>query len=167
MTGTSGDDTRAGSTGSDAVQGLAGNDTLYGRGGDDWVSGGEGADKLFGEAGADVLYGGLGADNLYGGAGADRFVYFQIADSALGAVDVVRDFNAADGDLVDVSLVDADSNLAGDQAFTLVGAFSGAAGQMTVSTVSGTSTLSFDVNGDGVADMVIKTVGAVGTAYVV
>lgn len=166
VTGTSGDETKVGGTGSDAVEGLAGNDTLYGRAGDDWVSGGEGSDKLFGEAGADVLYGGLGADNLYGGTGADQFIYFQIADSVTGAIDVVRDFNAADGDMLDVSLVDADTGVAGDQAFTLVGAFSGAAGQMTVSTVSGTSTLSFDVNGDSVADMVIKVVGTLGTNYV-
>lgn len=164
--GTASNDTRLGTAGSDAVQGLAGNDTLYGRDGDDWVSGGEGSDKLFGEAGADVLYGGVAADTLYGGAGADRFLYFQVADSTAATTDVIRDFNAADGDLIDVSLVDANTGLAGDQGFTLVGAFSGVAGQMTVSTVSGASTLSFDVNGDGVADMVIKTVGEVGSSYV-
>ncbi|MDB5471991.1 MAG: alkaline metalloproteinase [Caulobacter sp.] len=166
VTGASTNDTKVGGTGSDAVQGLAGNDTLYGRDGDDWVSGGTGADKLFGEGGADVLYGGSGADLLWGGAGADAFVYGATADSTAGAFDTIRDFSAAAGDVVDLSDVDANIGLAGNQAFALVAAFTGAAGQMTVSTASGISTLSFDVNGDGVADMVIKTLGAVEDNYI-
>ena len=148
------------------MQGLASADTLYGRDGDDWVSGGSGADRLFGEGGEDVLYGGSGADYLWGGAGADVFVYGATSDSTAAAFDYIRDFSAAAGDVLDVSAIDANTGVSGDQAFQRVGAFTGAAGQMTVSTASGISTLSFDVNGDGAADMVIKTLGDVGGSYI-
>jgi serralysin len=163
--GTASNDTRIGGDGSDGVTGLAGNDVLYGRDGNDWVGGGVGADKLFGEAGDDVLYGGAGNDTLFGAAGADTFVYYVTSDSTAAATDVIRDFSAAQGDILDVSLVDANANLAGDQAFTLVGSFTGVPGQMTVSTVSTTSTVSFDTNGDGAADMVITVVGTLGSSW--
>lgn len=166
LEGGAGGDKLHGGDGDDVLVGLASADTLYGRDGDDWVSGGTGADRLFGEGGDDVLYGGSGADYLWGGAGADAFVYGAASDSTASAFDYIRDFSAAAGDMVDVSAVDADSGLAGDQAFRVVGAFTGAAGQMTVSTASGISTLSFDVDGDGAADMVIKTLGAVDDNFI-
>lgn len=55
------------------------------------LTGGAGKDTLLGGDGDDVLDGGLGFDVLIGGAGADQFVYS-------GGGDVVRDFNADEGD---------------------------------------------------------------------
>ncbi|NBB17092.1 hypothetical protein GVN21_17135 [Caulobacter sp. SLTY] len=165
-TGTAGNNTLLGGAGSDAIQGLDGADTLYGAGANDWLSGGLGSDRLFGEAGDDVLYGGLAADTLTGGAGADRFVYFQVADSTASGMDVIRDFSVAEGDLLDVSLVDANAGVAGDQAFSQVASFTGVAGQMTVSAAGTLTTLSFDTNGDSAADMVIRVSGTVGTNWI-
>ncbi|MBI1407934.1 MAG: hypothetical protein GC145_17605, partial [Caulobacter sp.] len=165
IVGTAAVETLVGGAGSDAISGLDGGDTLYGRTGDDWLSGGAGVDKLFGENGSDVLYGGGGSDYLYGGGGADTFVYYQTSDSTSAERDYIRDFNAADGDILDVSLVDADVNTAGDQAFVQVASFTGVAGQMTVSTVGSVSTVSFDTNGDSNADMVITVIGTLGSAW--
>jgi Ca2+-binding RTX toxin-like protein len=152
---------RTGTAGSDALLGADGNDILSGSGGDDWISGGAGSDRINGGAGDDVIYGGLGADTLTGSTGADRFVYWVTQDSTATETDLVQDFNAAQGDLIDVSLVDADANQAGDQAFVEVAAFTGVAGQMTATYVAATfrTVLSFDTNGDGQADMVIHLTG--------
>ena len=65
------------------------------------------------------------------------------------------------GDRVDLSAIDADTNQAGNQAFTYIGAasFSGA-GQLQV-TASGTANtiIRGDVDGDGTADLLIKLAG--------
>lgn len=55
-------------------------------------------DILYGGAGNDTLIGGVGADILYGGDGVDRFVF----DSLDGYVDIVKDFNALSGDILDI-----------------------------------------------------------------
>ncbi|QNT69927.1 hypothetical protein [Defluviicoccus vanus] len=64
---------------------------------------------------------------------------------------------AAAGDQIDLSLIDASTLVAGNQAFTFIGtaAFSGVAGQLHV-VASGTNTLvQGDINGDKVADFEI------------
>ena len=58
-----------------------------------------GTDVLDGGAGNDRPVGGLGADTLTGGSGADRFVLRTMEDGA----DTVLDFDAADGDRLDLS----------------------------------------------------------------
>ncbi|HRO15899.1 MAG TPA: calcium-binding protein [Paracoccus sp. (in: a-proteobacteria)] len=101
--------------------GGVGNDTIWG-----W----NGNDELHGEWGSDVLRGGNGADLLIGGMAADRFV-FDDGDSDGGAFDrllagaggmAFDGPGAAAGDVIDISLIDADSTLAGDQAFVFGGA---------------------------------------------
>ncbi|CAN7434345.1 hypothetical protein LJR219_002817 [Phenylobacterium sp. LjRoot219] len=82
---------------SDAIHGRAGNDTLDGRAGDDVLHGGRGADRVSGAEGRDWVSGDRDDDTLTGGPGADRF---HIAPG-FGA-DVVTDFAAADGDLVEL-----------------------------------------------------------------
>ena len=83
--------------------GTAGNDTVDATGyaaasyvnagmGDDSLTGGEGDDFLVGGAGNDTLSGGAGVDSLLGGGGADSFVFA----TALGEVDTIVDFSAAD-----------------------------------------------------------------------
>jgi len=68
-----------------------GNDFLIGNALDNTVLGGAGKDTPLGGDGNDTLDGGLGNDILVGGLGADAFVYS-------GGKDVIRDFNAAEGD---------------------------------------------------------------------
>lgn len=84
-----------GNLGDDVVYGNLGSDVLYGGQGDDVLYGGRGADTLHGGVGDDVLYGGEGDDRLFGGAGADRFVV-----AAGGGIDVIGDFDRAEGDRV-------------------------------------------------------------------
>ncbi|MER3382620.1 Ig-like domain-containing protein, partial [Pectobacterium aroidearum] len=85
--------------GNDILNGGAGNDILFGQGGNDTLIGGEGNDLLYGGAGDDILIGGPGGDMLIGGAGADIFKW-QAGD--IGN-DVIKDFNAKEGDRIDLS----------------------------------------------------------------
>ncbi|BES85761.1 hypothetical protein PEC302107_12220 [Pectobacterium araliae] len=85
--------------GNDTLNGGAGNDILFGQGGHDTLIGGEGNDLLYGGAGDDILIGGAGGDTLIGGAGADTFKW-QAGD--IGN-DVIKDFNAKEGDRIDLS----------------------------------------------------------------
>ncbi|WP_380786351.1 calcium-binding protein [Sphingomonas sp. R86521] len=118
-------------------------------------------DVLVGDAGANILQGLGGADLLTGGGGADRFLYTDLSDSQLGALDHILDFSEMDGDRVDVIALDGNSRLAGDQGFHFVGAFSGAAEQAVLyyDTNADTTTLSLDVNGDAVADFQLQILG--------
>ena len=78
---------------------------------------GDGADNVIrGNGGADTITGGGGNDTLYGGAGSDRFVF---GDAQKIGWDTIKDFAA--GDKIDVSQMDADSTVAGNQAFKFVG----------------------------------------------
>lgn len=60
-----------------------------------------------------------------------------------------------------MSVVDANGNLAGDQAFTFLGggAFTDSAGELRYEQVNGNTYVSGDTNGDGVADSMIKIDG--------
>ncbi len=151
-----------GAKGNDALLGADGNDVLIGADGNDMLWGGAGEDRLTGGAGDDVLAGGAGKDILTGGAGADTFLFDAITDSLPDAKDRVMDFNSGEGDLLDFSGIDANAALEGDQAFTLVSAFTGAAGEMVQSLNAAGDTVRFfgDVNGDGVADFALLVRGA-------
>lgn len=113
--GLEGDDVLKGKAGDDALYGDAGNDRLEGDEGSDYLHGGAGDDKLFGDDGNDMLIGGAGDDQLRGGfgddwivgeAGSDRMWGDEGADtfvfdvSNLDAVDMIFDFNAAQGDRI-------------------------------------------------------------------
>jgi len=93
------DDLLDGTPGPDDIQGRPGNDTLNGLGGDDVMRGGRGRDVLDGGPGRDWLSGGRDDDILRGGRGGDIFNIFEDAGT-----DVVLDFNAAEGDRVEVGL---------------------------------------------------------------
>ncbi|MBX9775705.1 MAG: cadherin domain-containing protein [Xanthobacteraceae bacterium] len=94
----------------EAIQGSSGNDVirtnswgfsveLRGGAGDDLLAAGVTgvvSDILNGEAGDDILDGGAGDDGLTGGSGADTFVI-----GAGGGIDLITDFNAAEGDKID------------------------------------------------------------------
>ena len=118
-------------------------------------------DFLDGGAGDDQRAGGSGQDMLMGGAGADSLIFNALTDStaAAAAADRIEDF--ATGDLVDVSRIDANTAQTGDQAFVLVGAFTGQAGQATLTyeAVNNLTRFLADVDGDDVADIEITIAG--------
>ncbi len=68
-------------------------------GGDDVIDGGAGADIIFGQEGNDIIAGGAGTDILYGGTGADIFLFKTYSEG----VDTIKDFDATEGDVVDLS----------------------------------------------------------------
>ena len=140
--------------------------------------GADASDVLDGCSGNDRLMGGGGGDQLRGGTGADHFVFLSINDSLTGASDLVLDYSGriamttnsrgrpirgtGEGDKIDLSAIDANINLDGDQSFTLVElGFSGVAGEMFASydSTSGRTSLYLDVDGDAVADMTIDFAG--------
>lgn len=100
---------------SNIIVGNTGNNILIGYGGSDRLSGGEGAD---------VLRGGAGADILAGGTGSDRFVFFSTGESGgLASLrDTILDFSRQElinDDLIDLSAIDANLLISGNQAFRL------------------------------------------------
>jgi Ca2+-binding RTX toxin-like protein len=109
----------------DVFHGADGDDKVLGRGGDDQLFGGGGNDTLDGGLGNDILSGGLGADVLMGEQGADIFKYTSVDESS-GAVvngvvqiDDITDFTQGE-DKIDLSAIDANGALPGDQAFTFL-----------------------------------------------
>jgi Ca2+-binding RTX toxin-like protein len=110
------------------------NNDIEGNAAGNTLSGGGGSDYLRGQAGTDVLAGDAGADTLSGGAGADAFDWNLTADFGVtvATMDLIIDFNFADGDRIDLSGVDANAYVAGDQAFTFIGTagFSGNPGEI-------------------------------------
>lgn len=114
-----GDDLVLGESGNDYIQGELGNDEVRGGDGDDTVAGGRDNDKVFGGDGFDSVRGGPGRDQISGGSGSDRFL-FDDAESGRGTnADSITDFRdiAGNDDVIDLSLVDANSRTSGDQAF--------------------------------------------------
>ena len=149
LTGTTKADTLTGGAAEDTINGLGGNDTLSGAGGADTINGGDGADTLIG---------GAGADRLTGGAGADTFTYQALGDSSVLLADFITDFSTAQGDKIGLSAIDANTGLAGDQAFSWIGTsvFSGVAGQLRYYQSGGDTFVTGDVNGDGLGDFLIQ-----------
>jgi len=96
---------------------------------------GNGLDNvIYGNSAANILIGGGGRDTLIGDAGADRFVWNSTAETGVTVptMDVISDFNFAQGDRIDLSGIDADTYAAGDQAFRFIGqgAFTGTPGEI-------------------------------------
>lgn len=191
LTGFQGDDTLIGGGGDDRIKGNRGADSLVGGAGNDKLDGGlvEGGDTLLGgdgndhlhssgsahgslldggagddrlsaEFAGDTMIGGLGQDTMSGAIGhSDLFQFVSVQDSALGAADLIQ--NLEDGDVIDLSAIDADLNAAGDQAFHLATSFSGQAGELVLSydATGAVTSIAGDVDGDGAADLVITASG--------
>jgi len=91
---------------------------------DNVITGNALANILSGGAGNDRLIGGDGVDSLIGGLGNDIFVAeinSTTVASKNGPVSLDRVLDFAAGDVLDLSGIDANTGVAGDQAFTFVG----------------------------------------------
>lgn len=164
----------------DFIDGGTGDDTIYGdrtpfrvestKPGNDRLNGGEGVDTIFGQGGADtvdggsgkdLLAGGTGADVLIGGLGDDKFIYNALADSKAGSVDTIYDFHHGQ-DRIDVSAIDAKTGAKNNQ-FTFIGSadFHNVKGELRYED----GIVSADVNGNGVADLIIRIGQAPATMF--
>jgi VCBS repeat-containing protein len=115
--------------------------------------GGSANDVIKGGAGNDLIYGGLGQDDLTGGAGADTFRYQGAGESTAQATDRILDF--ASGDVIDLGRIDAVTG-GNDDAFHIVGAFDGQAGELMLTQgANNVWTVSGDTDGNGQADFQI------------
>lgn len=111
FTGTASANHIVGTAAGDTILGLGGNDVLEGRGGDDVIDGGAGNDRIVG---------GAGADRLTGGAGSDTFVYTSLAElSKVYGAEFITDWSSIDR--IDLSAIDANALIAGNQAFRFAG----------------------------------------------
>jgi len=141
---------------------------ITGNGGANSIDGGAGADLLNGGLGNDTLIGGLGGDTLIGGGGADLFLIRQesvFTSSNPGGrtieTDSISDY-AVGQDELDFSDIDAIASTGGvNDAFTLVSAFDGIAGRMTVAFSAGITTIQLDIDGDNTADYRLRVNGDV------
>ena len=99
-----------------------------------------------------------GADTLTGGAGSDTFVYQIVSDSTPEAPDLITDYDGA-VDWLNLSPIDANFNVADNQAFTLAASAGDGLAKAVLAFASGVTTLSLYMNGDALADMVITFTG--------
>ncbi len=159
MVGNAGGNILDGGAERDLIFGAGGADTLLGGAGNDVLTGGLGNDSLVGGADIDVLEGGLGADTLSGGIGNDVFRW-RAADP--GAVNLVLDFVQGQ-DRIDLSLIDAQPfTPAVNDAFVLVASHTiGTQGEVTQALVNGRREVQVYIDGDAVADIVIRLDNAV------
>jgi Ca2+-binding RTX toxin-like protein len=165
-TGSNVRNTIIGTRGDNVLHGMGDTDTLYGGNGADTLYGDDGNDVLYGENDNDTLYGGNGEDSLTGGGGADTFVFtdLDIHRTGLGQSankDKILDLSFNANDRIDLSAIDANTGLGGDQAFTFVSKFTHVAGQAMLTFSGGVTALQLDVDGDGYADLRVEITGNV------
>ena len=149
----------------DVIDGSGFADLLSGRSGNDLLGGGAGNDTLLGGSGNDTLTGNAGQDFLTGGVGADVFKFLSPGDSPASALgrDVITDFVPGSStvvDRLDVSAIDANSRVAGNQSFTFIGDNADFTGAGQVRTVGdGFTIVQFETTGDGVVDFEVQLNG--------
>ena len=73
---------------------------MHGGADNDTLNGGSGTDLLHGGAGNDTLNGNDGLDTLYGGDGLDTFMFDT---NAFNNIDVIKDFDIAEDDALDIA----------------------------------------------------------------
>lgn len=151
----------SGASNNDTLIGGRGDDTLFGGGGHDILVGGDGDDALFTTSfgGNSTVTGGLGADTISADHGLIEIVYTAVADSTPDGFDTIEAFNKSD--TIELSAIDADTTLDGDQAFHVVASLSGHAGELALlyDEVRKETTVVGDVDGDGQADFQVLIEG--------
>ncbi len=162
---TEGADVLIGDANDNVINALGGDDRVSGAGGNDTLNGGNGNDTLNGDAGNDILIGGAGRDTMTGGAGNDTFTFTALSDSSISYLrDVITDFTPGQ-DKINISGLDANGGLSGNNDFTLLAAdgaaFTGKAGELIWDTdaANDRTLVRADVNGDRVADFIIQLNG--------
>lgn len=139
-----------GDQGRDRLFGGSGNDKLFGGGGADRLFGQLGRDRLAGGPGPDLMAGGPGPDILTGGGGDDIFRYLSASDSRPGSsADLITDFRPG-SDHLDLSALDL--RYVGRQDFS-------DDHQVRWERGGGETRVFVDIDGDGVADMLIRLDG--------
>lgn len=113
--------TAAQDTGGAGVDTLISFANLGGSSYSDRLEGNGSSNVINGLTGDDTLIGGGSQDILTGGTGVDRFVYGSVADSSVAAADRITDFAGRLGERIDLSLIDANTAVAGNQAFRFIG----------------------------------------------
>lgn len=155
-----GQDVIRGGGGDDTLRGNRGRDEIYGQSGDDMLLGGKGNDRIHGGNGADEILGNLGRDILTGGRGADVFRYGSFEESGPGRRlrDMITDLGNGD-DRIDLSAIDAEPLLGGNQALTFIASrgFDGSGGQVRYNARQ--ERLEIDITGDRHAEMAIDIAG--------
>jgi serralysin len=129
---------------------------LYGRAGNDSLLGGEGADTLVGGTGTDAI-----GTYAFGSADTSRDVVRYLALNESGTPkdnttwDTIYGFKHGQ-DKIDLHAIDADISRAGNQAFTLVNAFSGAYGEVHLKKDGADMLVEIDGGKNTGIDMVIR-----------
>lgn len=93
-------------------------ETLQGGKASEIIAGGAANDSLIGGDGNDYLFGGEGNDRLTGGEGNDVFSFTGADLQRSGQVDTITDFRQ--GDRIDLSRIDANPFVDGDQKFVFI-----------------------------------------------
>ncbi len=128
------------------------------------LSGLSGNDTIIAGLGNDTLIGGAGKDTMTDGGGNDDYDFNATSESVVGANrDICTDFTHNIDD-IDLSTIDANLNVAGDQAFIFIGnvAFTGTAGEVRFFNSGADVIVQVEIQGDGnqTADMEIQLNGA-------
>lgn len=153
-----GDDLQGGDF-DDAYHGEGGNDHIDGQSGDDNLYGDAGNDSLTGGDGDDILVGGQGTDDLAGGHGSDVFDFNALSELGLGqSRDTIRDFKSIDTDHIDLSDIDANPLLAGNQAFVFLSS-APVAGNQTGTVWFNQGNLYISTDADSAAEFQISVIG--------
>jgi serralysin len=129
------------------------------------ATGGSGNDTLIGNSLSNVLTGNAGNDRFIGGDKTDVFVLGAGNDTVVGEIqskvatkvgklslDIVKDFNLSGDDTIDLSGLDANTKVRGDQAFTFTGTGgANGAGQISYTTYANIAAaekaLNYDIDG--------------------
>jgi Ca2+-binding RTX toxin-like protein len=152
-----------------SIEGVIGStraDYIVGNSAANSLEGNSGSDIIKGEGGNDEIWGDRGADVLTGGTGFDFFNYESLNDSnSYYGYDTITDFQSGI-DTIDLSVIDGKSGFSGNNAFRWDGydsTLDGGQGELSYYFIgSGTTARTVvqgDVNGGGVADIIIYLTG--------
>ncbi|MEH2280480.1 MAG: M10 family metallopeptidase C-terminal domain-containing protein [Nostoc sp.] len=141
----------------------AGNDSITGSVANNVINTGSGNDTINGGDGDDILIGGAGTDRITDGGGDDIYKYFSTSESQVGVSrDILTDFTSG-FDKIDLSAIDAELSVFGNQAFNFIGtaAFTGTAGEVRYFTSGSNLFVQAEINNDGntIADLEIQLNG--------
>jgi Ca2+-binding RTX toxin-like protein len=152
-----------------SIEGVIGStraDYIVGNSAANSLEGNSGSDIIKGEGGNDEIWGDRGADVLTGGTGFDFFNYESLNDSnSYYGYDTITDFQSGI-DAIDLSVIDGQSGFSGNNAFRWDGydsTLDGGQGELSYYFIGSGSTartvVQGDVNGGGVADIIIYLTG--------